>query len=159
MGRHDVDEFLARVDDVTAPTCGTCTAPLRPDGPSLDFCNDECSLAWYRTQGEPLVDYREPWYQAWTGGAPEEFRPNRPTEEPSNQVAPPVQAWDRVIVDEAVGGWERDADGVTMWSLLSPPETRTVRYPRAELREWTTTGPSTWVYCGHPDCPLCMHRV
>jgi hypothetical protein len=56
-------DILDAIDAVTAPACGTCTEPLDPAGPSLYFCDDECSASWHRTQGEPLVGYREPWHR------------------------------------------------------------------------------------------------
>lgn len=56
-------DILDRIDEVTAPVCGTCTEPLDPAGPSMYFCDDRCSDSWHRTQGEPLVGYREPWHR------------------------------------------------------------------------------------------------
>lgn len=80
MSRADVEEFLARVDEVTAPTCGTCARTLDPDGPSMYFCDDACSQRWHETQAEPLVGYREPWWRPhdFPGVATEAFRPNAP---------------------------------------------------------------------------------
>lgn len=61
MSSRDLDAFLASIDEVTAPTCATCTKPLADDGPSLYYCDDICSDRWHATQAEPLSGYREPW--------------------------------------------------------------------------------------------------
>lgn len=83
MNRADVDDFLARIDEVIAPACGACAATLDPDGASLYFCDDECSDRWHRTQAEPLVGYREPWHRPdeFPGVGREQFRPNPETPE------------------------------------------------------------------------------
>lgn len=39
-------DIIDLIDQVTAPTCGHCTKPLRPDGPSADFCGEVCAEAW-----------------------------------------------------------------------------------------------------------------
>lgn len=52
MSRSDVDDFLARTD-VLLDTCGTCGNQLRPDGPSLYYCNERCA------PGELGLSYHE----------------------------------------------------------------------------------------------------
>lgn len=47
-------DIIDLIDQVTAPTCGSCAKPLRADGPSLDFCGEVCAEAWRRQHGEPL---------------------------------------------------------------------------------------------------------
>ena len=61
MTRQDVDEFLNRVDEMTAPTCGACGETLTDDDESAYFCDAYCSDRWHATQVEPLTGYREPW--------------------------------------------------------------------------------------------------
>jgi hypothetical protein len=43
--------------------CGQCRNPLRPDGPSVDFCGDWCQSVWLSAKQEivDLVGYREPY--------------------------------------------------------------------------------------------------
>jgi hypothetical protein len=49
-----VTDIIELIDEVTAPSCGSCGAALRPDGPSADYCGETCADAWRRQHGEPL---------------------------------------------------------------------------------------------------------
>ena len=105
MSRTDVDAFLAQLDEVVAPTCGACAQPLTADGPSLDFCDAECSASWHRTQGEPLVGYREPWerpdeFPGVGGEAYQPSTPGVPIEEYSRwQFLLPLREWRPIQVE------------------------------------------------------------
>jgi hypothetical protein len=39
-------DIIAAIDEVTAPQCGWCNKPLRADGPSDYFCNEQHQMAW-----------------------------------------------------------------------------------------------------------------
>lgn len=39
-------DIIATIDEVTAPQCGWCNKPLRADGPSDYFCNEQHQTAW-----------------------------------------------------------------------------------------------------------------
>lgn len=39
-------DILDAIDAVTAPACGWCCAPLRPNGPSGDFCDEWHQWQW-----------------------------------------------------------------------------------------------------------------
>jgi hypothetical protein len=41
-----VTDIIDRIDEITAPTCGWCQTPLRPDGAALDFCGELCQGQW-----------------------------------------------------------------------------------------------------------------
>ncbi len=53
------DEGLT-VDEVTTPTCGSCGAQLREDGPSLDFCGEDCAEEWRARHGDDLPAPADP---------------------------------------------------------------------------------------------------
>lgn len=46
-------DIIAAIDEVTAPQCGWCNKPLREDGPSADFCNEQHQMAWQDGTGTP----------------------------------------------------------------------------------------------------------
>lgn len=49
------------------PKCVKCSRPLRPTGPSDDFCSDHCQVAWYHQQagGESIInEFYEHFYHA-----------------------------------------------------------------------------------------------
>lgn len=58
----DLQATLDAIDEVAHQECGHCRRPLRPDGPSQDFCGDWCQASWLRAKQEivELVGYREP---------------------------------------------------------------------------------------------------
>ena len=39
-------DIIAAIDEITAPQCGWCNKPLRADGPSDYFCNEQHQMAW-----------------------------------------------------------------------------------------------------------------
>lgn len=49
-------DIIDLIDQVTAPTCGSCANPLRADGPSLDFCGEVCAEAWNAGWTPSLMD-------------------------------------------------------------------------------------------------------
>lgn len=58
----DLQATLAAIDELAVHECGQCRRPLRPDGPSPDFCGPWCQEDWLRAKQEivELVGYREP---------------------------------------------------------------------------------------------------
>ena len=58
----DLQATLDAIDEVAVHECGQCRRPLRPDGPSPDFCGPWCQEDWLREKQEvvELVGYREP---------------------------------------------------------------------------------------------------
>lgn len=54
-------DIIDRIDALTE-VCGwePCGRPLVPDGPSRDFCSQECQEAWHVAQAVPLDGYVEP---------------------------------------------------------------------------------------------------
>lgn len=54
-------DIIDLIDQVTAPTCGHCTKPLRPDGPSQDFCGEVCAEAW-KAGLSPWLSEPPSWY-------------------------------------------------------------------------------------------------
>lgn len=67
-----VTDIIDLIDQVTAPTCGSCAKPLRADGPSLDFCGEVCAEAWNAGRTPSLMDRLTP------AGRPAEFLPTTP---------------------------------------------------------------------------------
>jgi len=91
-----VTDIIDLIDQVTTPTCGHCDRPLRPDGPSLDFCGETCAEAWNTNRTPTLLDRLTPTGRAnveaaglteyATGGlipSPAEFRPQSTGHVPS----------------------------------------------------------------------------
>jgi len=54
-------DIIDRIDALTE-VCGweQCGRPLDPDGPSLDFCSQECQEAWHAAQVVPLGGHADP---------------------------------------------------------------------------------------------------
>lgn len=54
-------DIIDRIDALTE-VCGReqCGRPLDPDGPSLDFCSQECQEAWHAAQVVPLGGHADP---------------------------------------------------------------------------------------------------
>lgn len=150
-------DILDAIDAVTAPVCGTCTEPLDPAGPSIYFCDDLCSDSWHRTQGEPLVGYRDPWDRPdeFPGVGMDEY--STTPETPSIafggrvgfRVAQPSSFHDpappRVLVGDGNGGWQ-DIGTVHRWEA-------TYEDDRGELSPWgydrlppTTPAPTLMSY-------------
>lgn len=44
----------------TAVTCGNCEEPIPADGPSPDFCDEDCQSLWHFRHGEPLALLPQP---------------------------------------------------------------------------------------------------
>lgn len=83
-----VTDIIDLIDQVTAPTCGWCQTPLRPDGPSRDFCGEVCQAQWTLrcASRDADVDADEAAFALATGGlipSPAEFRPQRASHVPS----------------------------------------------------------------------------
>lgn len=57
----DVEGVLDAINQLVAPVCGYCSAPLSTVG-VLDFCGPDCQAAWSADAAwvEELVGYREP---------------------------------------------------------------------------------------------------
>jgi hypothetical protein len=55
-----MSDIITAIDEVTAAVCGWCQEPLREDGPSFLYCDDECQWEYDQLQGERLVGYQEP---------------------------------------------------------------------------------------------------
>lgn len=43
-----VTDIVQLIDEATAPACGWCGQPLRPDGRSLDFCREYHQRLWHQ---------------------------------------------------------------------------------------------------------------
>lgn len=101
----DLDTTLAAID--AAISCQHCTAALDEDSPSPDFCSQDCQTAWHATRAQPLVDYREPWWDIALRGVGGDFARWRPPP-PHNEArhgseAPATQHGPRpVAVDETL---------------------------------------------------------
>ena len=54
-------DIIDRIDALTE-VCGwePCERPLAPDGPSRDFCSQECQEAWHAARVVPLGGHAEP---------------------------------------------------------------------------------------------------
>lgn len=136
MSSADLDEFLARVDEVTAPTCGGCGATLDPDGPSAYYCDDDCSDRWHATQSEPLVGYREPWWR------PADF-PGIGQDSYSTQPETASAGWVLPLADDGLISY--DLDSLTSrWGFST--RIRSGRLP--------TPGPARVYVSTTPDGPL-----
>jgi hypothetical protein len=132
VSRTDVDDFLDRLDEVTAPACGTCARTLDSDGPSLYFCDDDCSATWHRTQGEPLVEYSDPWDRPdeFPGVGGEAYRPQAPG---------------RVRGDSGIRFY--GDSGVYFYNVTAvvpADRSRTIQHRRVEIRRGHVT-PGAWV--------------
>jgi hypothetical protein len=66
-----VDDILTRIDNAVAllfalssePRCANCHGVLAEDGPSSDWCGDDCQRDWYSaqtTRPEEVYARREP---------------------------------------------------------------------------------------------------
>lgn len=58
----DLQDTLDAIDQLAVHECGHCSKPLREDGPSQDYCNQDCQAAWLgnKRRVDELVGYREP---------------------------------------------------------------------------------------------------
>lgn len=102
-----LDDLLGRIDDVTAEVCACCTAPLCPDGPSPDFCGQDCAERWRATQGSvPLPDDGE-WPAEWswptTSGVRARHHPDYLRFEIHDGVRPDLVIMDDITTDDVEG--------------------------------------------------------
>lgn len=59
-----VGDTLARIDEAVGPRCAYCQGPLRPDGPSADFCSEACQNRWYYQQGGGQLPDGGPYFES-----------------------------------------------------------------------------------------------
>lgn len=59
----DLQTTLDAIDELAVHECGHCRRPLQVNGPSPDYCDDECQADWLadRHEVQELVGYREPY--------------------------------------------------------------------------------------------------